>query len=130
MTPLRPFAGTKSIGASTGMPKMGLAFSGWLSKITLAKIVQSVTAGLVSETQTDIVFDGVVQPLNAKQIALKPEGQRAWQWYMIHCFSGPLDLNNNDLIYYDGQRWKVMGKWDYKLDNYIQYDIVKDFGNE
>lgn len=131
---------------------MGPAFAGWGSAITVFKRTQDVLDGLVNygnpsvwdqpEQQFDvpgesfdtpippftkITFNGVIQPLNPKLIALKPEGQRAWEWLQIHCFSGALNLDTNDVIIYNQKNFKVMGVNDYSLDGYIEYHCIRDY---
>lgn len=117
----------KKINQLSGMPQIGAAFSGWQTKIALVVITQTIVDGLTVDTPKTITFNGVVQPLSAKQIALKPEGQRAWAWLQIHCFSGNLNLKNNDRIKFNERFYKVMGVWDWSLDNYIEYHAVEDF---
>lgn len=112
------------------MPQMGLAFSGWMKSVTLLKVTQTVSLGDVENSLEEICFLGVIQPLGAKSIALKPEGQRAWQWLQIHCVSSDLDLNVNDRIQFCGVNYKIMAKNDYSLNNYIEYHAVKDYENE
>lgn len=118
----------RSLRGLSGMPQMGAAFQGWQTSITIGKVTQAVADnGRVSDTVENITFQGVVQPLSAKQIALKPEGERAWQWYQIHCFSTALNLDTHDKIMYDGKKYKVMGIWNYKLNNYVEYHIIEDY---
>lgn len=79
---------------------------------------------------TAITFRGVIQPLQPKTIALKPEGQRAWEWLQIHCFSGPLNLDDDDQIIWQGRNYKVMGVYNYELNGYIEYHLVRDYQNK
>jgi len=153
---MNPFA--KPLNKSSGMPQMGAAFAGWAQTITIFKINQIVTDGFVKNDNgapyqfdqdgefneydvygqdwdqkakpvTKVVFQGVIQPLSPKAIALKPEGQRAWTWLQIHCFAGSLNLTTNDRIIYNGSRYKVMAVLDYSLNNYIEYHVVRDYQN-
>lgn len=117
----------KPYDQTSGMPQMGAAFAGWMKKITLMKITQTVTNGLVTDTQTPVTFDGTVQPLNPKALALKPEGQRAWEWLQIHCFASTGNLTTNDRFQYAGKIYKIMGNLDYSLNNYIEYHAVRDY---
>lgn len=121
--------GKQLLGETSGMPQMGAAFGGWTNKITLRRIAQAVdNDGFVQETSTDFSFEGTIQPLSPKQIALKPEGQRAWQWLQIHCMRGGADtLEPNDKIIYSGKTFKVMGQNDYSLNNFIEYHLVEDY---
>lgn len=141
------------LNIGSGMPQMGAAFAGWQSPIVVYKRTQLVLDGLVRygalpsrwdrpdefyDTQgevwdspippvTQIGFNGVIQPLSPKNIALKPEGQRAWEWLQIHCLAGALNLTTNDQIIYLGLDYKVMAVNDYSLNNYIEYHIIRDY---
>lgn len=140
------------LNTGSGMPQMGPAFAGWASVVTVYKRNQVVSDALVTYGEpsqwdqpqqqfdvpgqtfdtpippvTKIVFNGVVQPLSPKLIALKPEGQRAWDWLQIHCFSGSLNLDVNDQIIYNQKDYKVMGVNDYTLDNFIEYHVIRDY---
>lgn len=113
-----------------GMPKMRAAMAGWMTNIILKKIQQTVVDGLVVENNYDFTFRGVIQPLSPKQIALKEEGQRAWEWLQIHCLVACPDLKVNDRVGYNGRIYKVMGTLDYSQNNYIEYHLVRDYQNE
>lgn len=113
----------------SGMPQMKAAFSGWTQKITLTRITQSIVDGLDTETSTTLTYQGTIQPLSVKQLMLKPEGLRAFKWLEIHCVNGGTKLDDGDFIIYNGERFKIMGVWDYSLNNYMQYNAVKDFQN-
>lgn len=117
----------KKLSKMTGMPQMGAAFSGWQSRVTLTRITQEVVDGLVTDTGRNITFDGTVQPLKPEMLALKPEGMRSWRWLQIHCLTSPDNLSTNDIIVYDGARFKVMDKLDYGLNNYVEYHLVADY---
>jgi hypothetical protein len=121
------FHGAKSFKKQSGMPNVSNALSNWCAEITLKKITSTWDRGENIETFSNIVFLGVTQPLNPKQIALKPEGQRAWQWLQIHSFSGPLDLNTNDRVEIDNNNYKIMAISDYSRNGYIEYHAVRDY---
>lgn len=117
----------KPLNQISGQPQMGRAFMGWMKNITLTRRRDSVVNdGLVVDSEEEITFKGVIQPLSARAIALKPDGQRAWQWLQIHCVAGT-NLRDNDQIIYNGQKYKVMATWDYSLNGYIEYHVVHDF---
>lgn len=117
----------KNLTEVSGTPQISSAFGGWGRNITLIKVVQKIVNALVQETKFTYSFQGVVQPFSAKEIMLKPEGERAWNWSMIHWFNSPQNLNVNDKIIYKGLYYKVMRVWSYTEYNYIQYDIIEDF---
>src|ERR1700743_2897547 len=101
----------------SGMPQMGAAFAGWMQKIVMTRTQDVIIDGLVSKREVPFSFNGVIQPLSSKDIALKPEGQRAWKWLRVHSFSGSV-LKDDDKITYSGEIFKVMGTWDWSLSGY------------
>lgn len=117
----------KNLKDISGMPQMGAAFAGWTSRITLSKITEVIKDGLVSSVSEEICFNGVIQPLSAEKILLKPEGQRSFQWLQIHCFATKNNLATNDRIVYNGRKFKIMAEYDYSLDNFIEYHAIQDF---
>jgi len=117
----------KKLTEMTGMPQMGAAFSGWESDITLTRITQTITAGLVADTETAFTFKGVVQPLAPEKLMLKPENLRSWKWLQVHCFTGANDLATNDQVVFDGQKFKIMAKLDYSLNNYVEYHLIENY---
>lgn len=115
------------ISKLSGMPRMKSAFAGWMQSISLNKVTQSIVDGLVVEKISNICFKGVIQPFSAQQLILKPEGERSWQWLKIHSVTGCLDLKTNDKIQYNGIKYKVMSIWDYSLNGFVEYDVVRDY---
>jgi len=116
------------ISNPNGMPQMSAAFAGWTQKISLVIVTQTVVDdGIVVPTETQITFQGTIQPLSAEEIQLKPEGQRAFQWLDIHCMGKISILKKDDRIIYNGQRYKVMGFKDYSLNNYTEYNAIADY---
>lgn len=111
----------------TGMPKMKMAIRGWTRPIILQRIDQSIIKGDTFINKTNISFTGTFQPLKTEEVQLKSEGQRSWDWFDIHSFSGDLNLKNNDRIEIDDVEYKVMGKKDYSLNGYIEYHIIRDY---
>jgi hypothetical protein len=112
---------------SSGMPQIGAAFAGWATKITLLKHVEKVVDGIVIANDIPISFSGTLQPLSARAIALKPEGQRSWTWLQIHCFARAVNLIPGDQVVWNGDIYKVTEIKDYRLSGYIEYHLAKDF---
>lgn len=107
---------------------MRAAFGGWTRRMTLLKVTQAVENGLVTQVNVPILFRGTIQPLSPNKIALKPEGQRAWEWLQIHCMSvDPGILNPNDRILIADKLYKVMAQNDYSLNGYIEYQVIRDY---
>lgn len=111
----------------SGMPQMSAAFSGWMKSFSLNIITQAVVDGFVTEVKRAVTYRGTVQPLSPEQIALKPDGQRSWEWLQIHVLTGGDNLKTNDRIDYNGKEFKVMSVKDYSLNNYVEYHVVADY---
>ena len=109
------------------MPQISAAFAGWTSKITLLKHTETIVDGFNKIQETPLSFNGTIQPLNARQLALKPEGQRSWTWLQIHCLATSFALIPGDRVKWDGTLYKVEFQNDYSLNGYIEYHLVKDF---
>ena len=121
----------KKLNEISQMPQMGAAFSGWQNVIKLNIVEQAVNDdGFVSDQTSVVEFKGTIQPLSPDQIRNKPDGQRSFQWLQIHAFAGALNLKTNSRIDYNGRLFKVMGVYDYSLNNFIEYHAVEDFQDE
>lgn len=118
---------SKNRTLSCGFPQMAEVLTGWETSITLVKIVQSIVEGDRVTTEENITFLGVIQPLRTDQLMAKPENMRSWEWLWIHAKSGDLNLQTGDKIRYNNTLYKVMGKKDYSLNGYVEYEIVKDY---
>jgi hypothetical protein len=108
------------------IPQIKRAFNRWQSDITMIKVAETVVDYEVVETETEFTFKGVVQPLAREELKAKPEGERSWEWLMIHTYIN-IELETGDKIKYQGKDFKVMAKKDYELNNYYEYHIVKDY---
>lgn len=111
----------------SNMPQLAAVFANWTSRITLTKRTQTISAGLVSYTDSDMNFRGIIQPLSPEAIALKPEGQRSWKWLQIHCQNCTLPLTTDDQIVYLGEIYKIMAVLDYGQNGFQEFHCVKEF---
>lgn len=110
------------------LPQITATFNGWESSLLLVRITQQIIDSIVTDIPHEYPFKGIVQPLSPKQIALKPEGERAWAWLQIHIRAdSPLKLNVNDRIVYNKCKYKVMARNDYSANNYVELHAVQDF---
>ena len=114
----------------TGMPNMSNTLIGWEVPLTLVKIKQEVVDGDVIKSEQLINFLGCWQPLRDEELQFKPENQRSWSWYWIHAKSGTLNLQTQDKIIFQGERFKVMGVKNYSLNGFIEYQIIRDYEEE
>lgn len=111
----------------SGMPQMKAAFSGWQSNITVQHITQEIENGFVKQNERCVCLKGTWQPLSPEEIALKPDGQRSWEWIDLHIEGNKILFATNDLVIYRGIKYKIMAVKDYTLNNYSEYHLVLDY---
>jgi len=109
------------------IPKIQQALNGWESEITLIKNSQSIDGdGILIETETSIIFQGVIQPLSMEQQKALPEGKRSWQNWQLHT-KIQQNLTNGDKVIYLNKRYEVIARGDYSLNGYFEYNLLKDY---
>lgn len=122
-----PNGSNKPLNFDTGtVPDVGGAMLNWFQPCTFELIEKQPVNFEVVEYGTPIIFQGVVQPFSLRQLALKPQGQRAWTWLMVHA-DPVLDLKVDDIIRFLGKNFRVMQKKNYTIYNYIEYHLVQDW---
>lgn len=94
--------------------------------MTFTTVVKTIVNFQVVETPTNLNFLGVWQPQSPQQLALKPEGQRAWQWYTLHAQLG-FPLNPDDVVTYQGVQYRVSSKRDYSQYGFLEYEMHQDY---
>lgn len=120
-------ASDKPLGFSS-TPNVESALSGWMRKIYVAKLTKTIVNFRVQETRTVYEVFAVRQPFTTKQLAIKPEGQRAWQWDTLHVKSNDVEFCLDDQIFIDDKKFRVMQKFEWNDRGYIEYQIVEDWG--
>ncbi len=108
------------------LPDVGDVLMDWFQELTFTKITKTVVNYENVEAETEYTMHGVRQPLNAQQLEMKPEGQRRWRWEMIHALP-TVELFNDDVVVFDGVRYRVKDKWNWKEYGFIEYHIVEDY---
>lgn len=117
-TPLNQINGT--------VPDISGALRDYFQPMTFTLVTKTVSGFQVVEDAYPIELWGVIQPLNPRQLILKPEGQRAWSWYQLHAQTG-VALKVDDCIEYQGRQYRVMAKTNYVLYGYDLYELVTDW---
>ena len=114
------------IGAQSNLPDVSDALLDWFQNMTFDLISKAITDYGLTETATTISTKGVRQPFSAQQLSIKPEGQRAWKWETLHCLPD-VKLNPDDIVVFNGIRYRVMDKLDYSEYGYLEYHIIQDY---
>ena len=68
-------------------------------------------------------FDGILAPLKAQRLLIKPEGERSWKWFTLFT---KLELNLGDVVEaVDGKTYQVMLKEDWSDAGFFAYEITE-----
>lgn len=118
---------TRTIDQTPGPLNMRSTLSGFMRKIRIGQVIKSTVNFRTVETVVPMEFSGVIQPLGLRDLMLKAEGERAWDWRYIHT-TADLPLKPDDVIEYQGTRFRVMS--DSRTEDYgfKEYHVVNDYG--
>lgn len=108
------------------VPDVSGALQDYFQPMVFEPLRKTVTGFQVVENGVPINFRGVVQPLSPRALILKPEGQRAWTWLMLHA-DPSLTINVDDVVNWNGKQTRVMARTDYGLYGYVLYELVQDW---
>lgn len=107
-------------------PDVSGALQDYYQDLTFTLLTKTVQGFQVVESANPIEFRGTIQPYSARQLMMKPEGQRAWTWYYMH--SDPVvTLQVDDVVLWNGKQTRVMSRKDFGLYGYCEYSLVQDW---
>ena len=108
-------------------PEMGTLLSGWDSAMQFRKLTSVMSDGEIIKTETDYPFTGVFEPMQARDLIAKPEGQRAWTWWTLWTRID-YDINlDDDIQDYNGKIFKVMKQKNWNQAGYFEFELVEDY---
>lgn len=119
VTPLSP-------GGVGTLPNVESALYSWYQPMVFSVVTKATVNFQVVETTVDMNCMGVMQPLTAQRLLLKPEGQRGWVWFSLHA-DDSLVLNLDDEVTYLGVKYRVMAKSDFTAYGYAFFELVSDY---
>jgi hypothetical protein len=109
------------------VPNMSDTLTDYFQTMTFTKLTKTITGSFeVSETSNSLSFQGVWEPFTPRQLMMKPEGQRSWQWSTVYAGTS-LALIPDEIISYLGKSYRVMSATDYSLYGYMTYELVQDY---
>lgn len=117
---------TSVSNAALGLPSMRGTLAGWFRPLVLGKITKSVVDFEIREAIKELRCMGVIQPFGPNQLRLKPEGQRSWEWKMLHT-TPDVHLENDERFKIAGVPYRVMSNSDYSEYGYRSYELIQDF---
>lgn len=125
---MRPIftASSKTVAEATApMPTGNSTLRGWLRSLELVKIVTKVVGSRTIETEVPIEAQGVWQPFTSKELVILPEGQRAWEWILLHVVASVV-LEPQEVVSRRGKRYRVMGQKAFIDNGIVEYHLVND----
>ncbi len=126
MTFILPTANRPLFTRAGSVPDVSGALQEYFQPMVFTPVAKIVEGFQVAETGNPITFQGVIQPYQERQLMLLPEGQRAWTWFLLHADIS-LKLNVDDVVNYNGQQTRIMGRKDFSLYGYIEYRLCQDY---
>lgn len=108
------------------LPDVSSALLNWFQPMTFVQITKKMVNFQLVESAKRTFFQGVMQPFTPQQLTMKPEGQRAWNWYQLHAETS-LVLVPDEVVQYLGQQYRVKTKRDYTQYGYIEYELILDY---
>lgn len=120
-------AANRPLNQVTGtVPDVSGAMTDWFQPMVFTQVTKETKGFQLIETATSINFRGVIQPLSGRRLELKPEGQRAWTWLLLHA-DPSLTLEVDEVVTFNGVQTRVMSQKDYRLYGYVEYELVQDW---
>jgi hypothetical protein len=108
------------------MPEVSAGVTRFLSPLIIEKLQVNVVSGFAQKIPIAIKTLGAIQPLTARELVVKPEGERSWSWYRLHT-SVNVDLKTNDRVRIRNTVYKIMAKWDWSRSGYLEFHCILDF---
>jgi hypothetical protein len=111
------------------LPQLTTAVIGWADHVMIGLVCKSQENFKTVESILTKRYKAVLQPSQAKQLHILPEGQRGWKWYQMHA-EPSLQLEVDDIVIIDhGHRYRVMAKSDYSAYGFMEYELVRGYEN-
>ena len=114
-------------GRTGPFPEMGGYLPIWSNSMTFTKITDEIVDFENVKISSDFECEGVFQPMPGQQRAFKPEGQRNWKFWILWTIADYDIKNGDNIIDFNGKKFRVMKVNDWGQAGYRSYDIVEDY---
>lgn len=108
------------------LPNMSQTIKDWFQPVTFGVVKTEIVDYERQITVENVNTQGVVQPYKPEPLEIQQAGVQSWSWLMIHCLPD-LQLSNNDFIFYENTKYKVLMRSDYSKYGYMQYIVCEAF---
>lgn len=108
------------------LPSMRSTILGWFRPIVLGRVISRIEEGEVKQTVKELRCLGTIQPFGARDLKLKKEGERNWNWQMLHT-TPEVSLQDGEEFRIRGVPFRVMGQRNFSEYGYITYELVQDY---
>lgn len=112
--------------SNTNLPNVSAAVIKWFQPMSFFRVTKTIVAYQVQEEMVELKTAGTWQPLKARDIAYKPEGQRAFSWFRLHALPDFV-LRDDEVVIKDGVQYRVQGKWAWNEYGYVEYHMFEDY---
>lgn len=112
------------------IPNMTEALTDYMQNLSFSQITKTVVGFEVLETPVVTSFFGLFMPFTPRELAILPEGERAWSYYHLYTLL-PLTLQVDDVVVFpqlNSKQTRVMNRSDFGLYSYLDYKLVQDWG--
>lgn len=114
----------------SGLPNLSDALDGLMQPVTAELVEKTIVNGRIQEiVQKTVYTQAVKQPFTARQLSIRPEGERAWPWFTVHIKTNFV-LKIDQVFRLSGVQFRVMEVLNYAEYGYMQYSVVQDYNNE
>jgi hypothetical protein len=123
---LVPSANKVPLSRMTAQPSMRDTITGWSETITLVRLLKKIVNHENVNERTEFTCQGMIQPFSKRDLLIKPEGQRAWKWWMLH-ISSSIETPPGAEFEIAGVTYKVMGELPYFRNGFYEYELVQGY---
>ena len=115
------------------MPSLADGIQDWGSPIQFIRILKNEVDFQITEsvqqgfTRLKLIVNGIIVPLTPRQLAIKPEGQRAWKWLSLKT-TADVTMQPDDETVYEGMHFRVMGEAVWRNNGIVEYHLLQATG--
>ena len=112
--------------STSNLPQMGEVIKSWMLPMFLFVVTKVQKGYETVESFEQFDFKGTWQAMSARQIMMKPEGQRNWPWKTCHSTTS-LPSKLDDVIMKNDVKFRILGVYEWPEYGYFEYHLVEDW---